>query len=245
MGAGASAYGRAAFDFLAKLDQVTTKAEAIDSIERALGSFGAEYFAVATLPDPRQPFENAILAHKGPGGWFRRYLEEDYARVDPVLRLCYQSSVPFRWTEAPYDPVQPAKAERVMLEAADLGMREGFSVPIHARGRYQACFSISGPWLEIASGALPALHLMAHYAFEKLRQFDRVQPIPLRNPLSPREQEVLCWSAAGKTAADIGAILSITERTVTAHVLSACQKLGASNKTQAVALALRNRCIAL
>jgi len=51
------------------------------------------------------------------------------------------------------------------------------------------------------------------------------------------------WAAAGKSAADTGDILGITERTVTAHIVSACQKLDATNKTQAVARALQYKLI--
>ncbi len=63
--------------------------------------------------------------------------------------------------------------------------------------------------------------------------------------LTPRERETLLWAAAGKSASDTGDILGITERTVTAHIVSACQKLDAANKTQAVARALQYRLITL
>jgi LuxR family quorum sensing-dependent transcriptional regulator len=56
--------------------------------------------------------------------------------------------------------------------------------------------------------------------------------------LSAREQEVLALAAQGKTAREIGAILGITKRTADAHSRSAARKLGATNKTQAVALAV-------
>ena len=55
----------------------------------------------------------------------------------------------------------------------------------------------------------------------------------------------MIWAAAGKSAADTGEILGITERTVTAHIVSACQKLGAANKTQAVARAIQYKIINL
>jgi len=56
--------------------------------------------------------------------------------------------------------------------------------------------------------------------------------------LSAREREVLALAAQGKTARGIGAILGITKRTVDAHSRAAARKLGATNKTQAVALAV-------
>jgi DNA-binding CsgD family transcriptional regulator len=56
--------------------------------------------------------------------------------------------------------------------------------------------------------------------------------------LSPREAEVLTWTACGKTGGEISEFLSVSEETVRAHIKSACHKLGAANKTHATAIAL-------
>jgi DNA-binding CsgD family transcriptional regulator len=61
--------------------------------------------------------------------------------------------------------------------------------------------------------------------------------------LTPREREVLAWVAQGKSARATGEILHITQRTVNEHVRTAVRKLGAKNRTQAVAIALRSRII--
>jgi LuxR family quorum sensing-dependent transcriptional regulator len=63
--------------------------------------------------------------------------------------------------------------------------------------------------------------------------------------LSAREIEVLGWVAKGKSAWEVGEILHITKRTVDEHVRTAVQKLGALNRTHAVAIALRDRIIDL
>ena len=55
--------------------------------------------------------------------------------------------------------------------------------------------------------------------------------------LSPREREVLRLVAGGRSNKEIAAALHITERTVKFHVTSIFNKLGAENRTQAVALA--------
>ena len=54
---------------------------------------------------------------------------------------------------------------------------------------------------------------------------------------------MLTWVARGKSAWEIAKILGIAKRTVDEHVQSATQKLGAVNRTQAVALALLRRII--
>jgi DNA-binding CsgD family transcriptional regulator len=56
--------------------------------------------------------------------------------------------------------------------------------------------------------------------------------------LTPREREVLAWVAKGKSAKVISENLKIAKRTVDEHVQTASRKLGAANRTQAVAIAL-------
>ena len=52
--------------------------------------------------------------------------------------------------------------------------------------------------------------------------------------LTPREDEVLDWLAAGKTDRDIGAILGCSHRTVQKHLQHVYEKLGVETRTAAV-----------
>jgi len=61
--------------------------------------------------------------------------------------------------------------------------------------------------------------------------------------LTPRELEVLAWVAQGKSAWEVGKVLHIKKRTVDEHVQTIIRKLGAVNRTQAVAIALHSRII--
>ena len=61
--------------------------------------------------------------------------------------------------------------------------------------------------------------------------------------LTDREREVLTWVARGKAAWEIGEMLQISKRTVDEHVRSVTQKLGASNRTHAAAMGIRERII--
>lgn len=55
--------------------------------------------------------------------------------------------------------------------------------------------------------------------------------------LTPREQEVLRYVAAGADNLKIAALLNITERTVRAHVSALYRKLGPENRTQLALIA--------
>jgi len=57
--------------------------------------------------------------------------------------------------------------------------------------------------------------------------------------LTTREAEVLYWLSLGKTNRDIGAILSLSSRTVNKHLEQVFQKMGVDNRTSAAVLADR------
>ena len=63
--------------------------------------------------------------------------------------------------------------------------------------------------------------------------------------LSDREKEVLILTAQGLPSSETGRLLSITKRTVAAHLTSIYAKLGAKNKTEAILLALKRGIVLL
>ena len=129
-----------------------------------------------------------------------------------------------------------------MERAADFGLRHGFIVPIHGPHGFEGSVSIDGSAVELADHMKPGLHLVALYAFDRVRTI--LRPLAAAKPvLTAREREVLAWAANGKSAWEIGEILNIAKRTVDEHAQTAFQKLGAVNRTHAVAIALRDRMI--
>lgn len=237
-------YAKEAFDFIEDLDRLGTTDEVINKMESALTLFGFENFILTGIPNPQQRFEQMVLLRKWPSGWFEIYAGQNYVRVDPVIRLCKQTVNPFEWSEAPYDRESETKAHEVMTRATEFRMARGFCLPIHGLTGYEACISMSGTHLDLTPRTKPAIHLMALYAFDRVRQL--VLPTQqMKNPLSAREREVLQWSAIGKTASEVAEIMEITERTVTFHLERAREKLSAQSKIHACVKALQNRLIDL
>jgi DNA-binding CsgD family transcriptional regulator len=67
----------------------------------------------------------------------------------------------------------------------------------------------------------------------------------IEEPLTPREIEVLELLAEGRSNKSIAERLGISDQTVKFHVASISGKLGASNRTEAVRLAVRRGLITL
>ena len=61
---------------------------------------------------------------------------------------------------------------------------------------------------------------------------------PWRDPLSPREREVVALVAAGASNRTIGYILAISDKAVEKHLGSAFTKLGVGSRTQVASLVL-------
>jgi LuxR family quorum sensing-dependent transcriptional regulator len=231
-------YGREALDFIEGLEAHRSVPAAMDALEAAFARFGFEHIIVTGLPNPDQRFSQMVLAKRWPVEWFKLYTEKNYDRVDPVVRKCRQSVNPFEWSEAPYDPELEPGAAEVMRRAADFRMSRGFVVPIHGLTGYEAGVSLGGVHLDLNTRSKPALHLMAMYGFERIRRL--LQPEPHSSArLTPREREAIAWASQGKSAWEIGEILNITQRTAEEHLATAARKLGAVNRTHAVAIAIR------
>lgn len=235
-------YGQEALDFIERLEGHSTVAAAMDALETAFTRFGFETIIVTGLPNPDQQFSQMVLAKRWPAEWFKLYTERGFDRDDPVLRHCRRSINPFEWAEAPYVSEREPKAVEVMRRAADFRMARGFIVPIHGLSGYEAAVSLGGLDLDLNVRSKPALHLMAMYGFDRIRRLlTPATTIPRR--LTQREREVLIWTSQGKSAWEIGEILNIKQRTAEEHLATAGRKLGAMNKTHAVAIAIRSRLI--
>jgi DNA-binding NarL/FixJ family response regulator len=74
---------------------------------------------------------------------------------------------------------------------------------------------------------------------------DEEQLEPLAEPLTPRELEVLALVAEGRSNKAIAEALGISDQTVKFHVASITGKLGATNRTESVRLAVRQGLIVL
>ena len=69
------------------------------------------------------------------------------------------------------------------------------------------------------------------------------QPPPPGSDLTPREREVLALLIEGKTNKEIARHLTISQATARLHVSNILSKMGASNRTEAVSLALQHKLV--
>jgi len=235
-------HARDALDLIEALGRTSTIDGVMDEMRSVLARFGFEFFCFCSLPQPRQELDDVALALRVPAEWIRIYGEQ-YLHVDPALRHLRGTSFPFEWKDAPYDPDTEPRAVEMVQRVAEFGLSEGIVVPIHGATGCEGGVWMGGRHLDLSARARAMLHLVGLYAFDHVRHL-RQADAPAARKLSERELEILTWIAEGKTAWEIGEILGISSRTVNTHAQVAFQKLGAVNRTQAIAIALRKRLIA-
>jgi LuxR family quorum sensing-dependent transcriptional regulator len=222
------------------------KSRAIDDVYGILQRTSAEYgftrFLVTGVPLPGETLAQHVVLSGWSSAWMDRYNGGDYVHVDPVANRIRRSPLPFRWSDVKYDPKKHPRGHRVMLEAAEFGMPEGYTVPIYGYDGYQACVTMGGQPEDVSDRELEALHLISIFGFTVARALRAdLCTSPRREiRLTEREIEVLKWISIGKTSWEIGCVLNISERTVEYHLKAISQKMNVVSRTHAVAEAIRS-----
>lgn len=199
--------------------------------------------------------------------WEIEYQHNGFIRVDEVVHFARRNNRPFRWSDTPLPPRLGQKkpgALKAMEAAADYGFKEGFVIPFHYADRLGRVHSslCSLIWKDgvpdfrvVTEQSFQELHLVLIYWMQRSIDLRELAQRPyagnvvqlhkegLEIGLTDRERDVLAWTALGKTAVVTASILGISPRTVEAHIKSAIEKLGAGNRTHAVAKAIVLRLI--
>lgn len=235
----------AVFDVIVRMQAARTAAETSRIIADALGQYGLERFVLFVAAPPEQSFDReAILFESGwPKGFLDKYIDQQMHRHDPVLQRARLHSSPFSWSIDEYFTSGDERERNVLLRAAAFGLRQGIMAPVHGPYGFRTCMGATGANIDLWSEASAAVRFIAVYAVESA--FRRVSPPTTAMAITAREKEVLTWSAMGKSAWEIDEILQISKRTVDEHIQTTFRKLGAVNRVQAVAIAMRDRLIQL
>jgi DNA-binding CsgD family transcriptional regulator len=170
-------------------------------------------------------------------------MEKNYIAIDPVHRGVMRTALPFSWSADTF--AGDRSVAEYFDDAAACDIRSGLSfiVPSPRPRRLQILIAYtSAPSItpEHARAAAADLWALGAYGHAILRRTGVAPDLssPGQRGLTAREYECLLLVAEGATSRDIALALSISTRTVDAHVTQAVKKLGAQNRREAVAIAL-------
>jgi LuxR family quorum sensing-dependent transcriptional regulator len=236
--------------FIHDLDRARNVEDISAQVVRHLAQMGAEHVIAGTFPSD-EPNRRRQLSHSiftnYPREWLERYLARHYMLKDPVILQTMRDADPFFFDWNDLTPLAGADPEvrRIAEEAREFNLVKGFSGAIQTLDGQMVGFTFAGRHFEADPEMRGVLALIASYAIGRaiaLRQQAPNESKVIR--LSPREREALQWASDGKNDWEIGEIMNITEHGVDKHLRSVRAKLGAINRTQAVAEAIRRGLIA-
>lgn len=169
--------------------------------------------------------------------WMEHYLEQSYQHVDPMIPETMRNSRPFAWDDLPVE----GRQRQVLQDAKDFNLHDGMAVPIHSVRGEVAAIGLAAS----QKGAKPNPHQLAlihayahqfHLAYTTKLESGETERITL----TPKESEVLHRMAEGKTLADIGEIMCLSEDAIRYYLKSLYRKLGVNQRTQAVIKGIRH-----
>lgn len=229
------------FAAISRIDTARSAEAILHAFRLAMERYGLRNFLITGLPVPHDAdWQREILGDGWPAEWHLRYVSEAHFLHDPCVAQCRHSPEPFRWGELPAARLYE-RAQLVMDEAAEFGMKEGICVPIHVPLAGPGVVTMASDRMEIPPGATPLVETLCVHTFRSLSGLGTPGNDDESTPLTARERELLEWSAQGKSTDDIACILGVTRNTVESHQRNIRGKLDAINVAHAIVKALRRQ----
>lgn len=183
-------------------------------------------------------------------GWDPDLVEQWRAQrlhlVSPIAAVCRMSMRPFLWdAQTVADAVLEGREGRIRWPLTpDNGFFGGITIPVHMPGGRTGSVSWYSRQKDLDLAAVLAEHgdllQAAGHRFMEMVYAARAEANTCADSssrLSERELECLTWAALGRTDIEIGAVIHRSPATARFHIDNAVRKLGARNRTQAVAIA--------
>ena len=227
-------------DQLAAAFAIIAEGEDIDVVVARLRDFlGVDHIVYHSSKLGASPSVDPYIRLTYPASWIKQYLQNNYVDVDPVLREGFQRMLPFQWSEL---TVSTDREMVFLQDALAHGVGPfGLSIPVIGKHGHRGLFSISfagtqEAWEAFVAGNMALLVEIANRLHQRVIHdvFGEDRP-----HLSARELEVLRWTALGKDAGEIAAILDISFHTTRGYLKSVRHKLDCVTSAQAVSRAIK------
>jgi DNA-binding CsgD family transcriptional regulator len=228
-------------EFIDRCAEQENLQEAINDFLESIKNFGFAYSAGGgwTGFGPRRVYR--FYFNNRPDDWRQPYEIKRLFDIDPYPLESAKRRTNFLLTE------EIEKFRSFSQEASELvdaalayGWREVMGFPIHGPGDYQGLVTMSSKeQVSLSPADRAVLHAMAFAIHERCHKTigygTRTKPT---STFTARELECMRWVAAGKSDAEVAAILGISASTAHFHVEKVKKKLETRSRTEAVALLL-------
>ncbi|ADI92637.1 LuxR family transcriptional regulator AbaR [Acinetobacter oleivorans] len=222
-------------DLLSASLMVKNEYQLFEVVKSTASKLGFDYCAYGMQSPLSIAEPKTIMLNNYPEAWQKRYVKQQYVRVDPTVQHCMLSLQPLVWSS---QSANTQSQKDFWEEARSYGLNVGWAQSsrdfIGTRGMLTLARS-TDQLLEKEQKAQYTnmfwLSQTVHSSIAKIVNETEFAQFNLY--LTNREKEVLRWTAEGKTSAEIAQILGVTERTVNFHLCNSMQKLNVNNKISA------------
>jgi len=221
------------------------RAADIASLTAMLGewrdSSGLAHLAYHAFHVPISLRPNPVLMATYDSAWLRRYLDEDYFRIDPIVIASSKGFLPIDWMTIDRDT---SVAKQFFDEAEAHGVcRHGLTLPLRGPRGERALFTINSNesdhyWHRRRYSYMQEFHVVAYYLHDRAMQLAGMRADYATRPLSRRERQCVQGLANGHTPQQIGSCLNVSPSAVHLYLGAARRKLNCARIDQAVAKAI-------
>ena len=227
-------FTKVALEFVEQVVELDDDEAVCDLLLRRARDLGFENMVVCDLPSSGRP---AKFVATWPSAFRDRYLTALY-RDDPLVRYARGTVEPFSWSEATWDRSPRSREQRVMEEAAEFGLEDGFVVPVIGIGADQSAIGLSGRRIRLDAGGRRGLHMMsvfAHYAIWRRR--NAIRQMSFSGSLTELQRDTLQFAVFGDPSDSRGFPFRSAGAEMCEISHSVCAHFGARNIMEAGCLA--------
>ena len=231
-------------EFITRSNGASSREEVFSLFQQALKDLGYDSVVYSLLTDHPSIGRKAGHGVMGnyPTDWMDYYMARGYFAKDPIPKHAFTTAAAYTWEHVVNSCRISPRQRRLMCEAEEARLLSGAAVAI-----YGPNFEVAGVGIASTTGGLKpsadtlclirALSHQFHFAYSR---FDRVRAeAQTLVYLTPREREILSFSAEGKSIPAVAAILSISEAGVKFHLQNIYKKLDVSTRQTAVVKGIR------
>lgn len=209
----------------------------------ATTALGFDYYSIAQSNSSRTDI-GPLLALNYPESFMIQQVETMTYKFSPVLFAVNRSSAPFLWSDLPRLIDFKDIHQEYLDEAAEHGLSEGFTIPVHQPGEPSGFVSFvkrdrSPPDSEV----LPTAYFIGSHAFAAGRRIRDLNLAPTGEQLSDNDRKVIKFVGRGKSKLFISRTLEMTQAEVVESLNRTRKYYRVGSHTEAVVQALWDRSI--
>ncbi len=202
-------------------------------------SFGYDKVAYVPLDkdeNTNKKFQLSPIMMDYPKWWVRRYIDQSFHLIDPVLMQANKTDQYVDWKTIQNKMKLSTRQKEFFDESRLAGLMNGLTVCFHGPSAQSHIISLASSNNNELDDKDKRIIASVMFSFhQKYRELTDETVLKRADPhLTQREEECLYWRAQGKTLPEISLILGISINTVGFHMKNLRRKLNCHDSVQAV-----------